>query len=92
LISFFFFVKYVGTKGVSQNHRLSFDDNKVLKSQLDMLNICSSVQDLNQSFIHRGSGWTSQRANEFILKLKAFEENASEENAPEEKHSWRWCR
>jgi len=22
---------YVGTKGVSQNHRLSFDDNKVLK-------------------------------------------------------------
>jgi len=46
----------VRTKGVSQNHRLSFDDNKVLKSQLDMLNICSSVQDLNQSLIHRGSG------------------------------------
>jgi len=48
-----------------------------------MLNICSSVQDHNQSLIHRGSGWTSQRANEFILKLKASEENASEENTPE---------
>jgi len=50
-----------------------------------MLNICSSVHDHNQSLIHRGSGWTSQRAKEFILKLKA-----SEENAPEEKRSWRW--
>jgi len=47
---------YVGTKGVSQNHLLSFDDNKVLKSyQLDMLNICSSVQDHNQSTIHKDS-------------------------------------
>jgi len=45
----------VGTKSVSQNHRLSFDDNKVLKSQLGMLNICSSVQDHNQSLIHGGS-------------------------------------
>jgi len=49
-----------------------------------MLNICSSVQDHNQSLIHRGSGWTSQRAKEFILKLKASEENESEENAPED--------
>jgi len=24
-------ISYVGTKGVSQNHLLSFDDNKVLK-------------------------------------------------------------
>ena len=48
-------VSCVGTKSVSQNHRLSFDDNKVLKSQLDMLNICSSVQDHNQSLIHGGS-------------------------------------
>jgi len=40
-----------------------------------MLNICSSVQDLNQSTIHRGSDITSQRAKEFILKLKAFEES-----------------
>ena len=46
--------------------------------------LCSSVQDHNQSLIHKGSGWTSQRAKEFILKLKASEENASEENAPED--------
>ena len=52
--------------------------------------LCSSVQDHNQSLIHRSSDWTSQRAKEFILKLKASEENASEENAPEEKCSWRW--
>ena len=46
----------VGTKGVSQNHLLSFDNNKVLKNyQLDMLNICSSVQDHNQSSIHKDS-------------------------------------
>jgi len=46
----------VGTKGVSQNHLLSFDDNKVLKNyQLDMLNICSSVQDYNQSTINKDS-------------------------------------
>jgi len=47
--------EYAGTKGVSQNHRLSFDDNKVLKSQLDMLNIFSSVNDHNQNLIHGGS-------------------------------------
>jgi len=46
----------VGTKGVSQNHLWSFDDNKVLKNyQLDMLNICSSVHDPNQSTIHKDS-------------------------------------
>ena len=44
--------------------------------------LCSSVEDHNQSLIHRSSDWTSQRAKEFILKLKASEENASEENAP----------
>jgi len=48
-----------------------------------MLNICSSVQDHNQSTIHRDSDWTSQREKEIYLKLKAFEEmrlkNASEE-------------
>jgi len=49
-------IMYVGTNGVSQNHLLSFDDNKVLKNyQLDMLNICSSVQDPNQSTIHKDS-------------------------------------
>jgi len=46
--------------------------------------LCSSVQDHNQSLIHRGSGWRSQRAKEFILKLKASEENASEESTPED--------
>ena len=36
-----------------------------------MLNICSSVQDHNQSTIHRDSDWTSHRAKEFIWSLKA---------------------
>ena len=36
-----------------------------------MLNICSSVQDHNQSTIHKDSDWTSQRAKEFYLELKA---------------------
>ena len=39
-----------------------------------MLNICSSVQDHNQSTIHKDSDWTSQRAKEFYLKLRASEE------------------
>jgi len=51
---------------------------------LDILNICSSVQDLNQSTIHKGSDWTSQRAKEFLLKLRASERIASERNASEE--------
>ena len=81
----------VGTKGVSQNHLLSFDDNKVLKNyQLDMLNICSSVQDPNQSTIHKDSDWTSQRAKEYYWSLELLEEmhlkksvwrNASEETS-----------
>ena len=36
-----------------------------------MLNICSSVHDHNQSTIHKDSDWTSQRAKEFYLKLRA---------------------
>ena len=44
-----------------------------------MLKICSSVQDHNQSTIHKGSDWTSQRAKQFLLKLKASERTASEE-------------
>jgi len=52
-----------------------------------MLNICSSVHDLNQSTIYRGSDWTSQRAKEFLLKLKASERNVSEESAPEDTSS-----
>ena len=39
-----------------------------------MLNICSSVQDHNQSTIHRDSDWTSQRSKEIYMKLKASEE------------------
>jgi len=46
----------VGTKGVSQNHLLSFDDNKVLKlSSGYAKHLFKSVQDLNQSIIHRDS-------------------------------------
>ena len=61
-----------------------------------MLNICSSVQDHNQSTIHKDSDWTSQRAKEFYLKLRASEEmhlkkcvwrNESEERAPEDMSS-----
>jgi len=39
-----------------------------------MLNICSSVQDHNQSTIHKDSDWTSQRAKEIYLKPRASEE------------------
>jgi len=39
-----------------------------------MLNICSSVQDQNQSTIDKDSDLTSQRAKEFYLKLRASEE------------------
>jgi len=31
-----------------------------------MLNICSSVQDNNQSTIHRDSDWTSQEQKKLI--------------------------
>jgi len=44
-----------------------------------MLNICSSVHDRNQSTIHKDSNWTSQRAKEFYLKLRASGRNASED-------------
>ena len=57
--------KYVGTKGVSQNHLLSFDDNKVLKLSIGYAKHLSSVHDSNQSTIHKDSNWTSQRAKEF---------------------------
>ena len=36
-----------------------------------MLNICSSVQDHNQSNIQMDSDWTSQRPKEFYLKPRA---------------------
>jgi len=52
-----------------------------------MLNICSSVHDLNQSSIHKGSDWTSQRAKEFLLKLRASEESAPEDTSSEAKSS-----
>ena len=61
-----------------------------------MLNICSSVQDHNQSTIHKDSEWTSQRAKEILLKLRASERmclkkcvwrNESEESAPEDTSS-----
>jgi len=55
-----------------------------------MLNIGSSVQDPNQSTIHKDSDWTSQRENEFYWSLERLEEmhlkicvwrNASEETS-----------
>jgi len=55
-----------------------------------MLNICSSVQDPNQSTIHKDSDWTSQRAKEFnwsLVRLKDMRlkkcvwRNASEETS-----------
>jgi len=46
----------VGAKGVSQNHLLSFDDNKVLKIiNWICKSICSSVQDPNSSTINKDS-------------------------------------
>jgi len=39
-----------------------------------MLNICSSVQDPNQSTIHKDSDWTNQRAKEFYWSLERLEE------------------
>ena len=61
-----------------------------------MLNICSSVQDHNQSTIHKDSEWTSQKAKGILLKLRASERmrlkkcvwsNESEESAPEDTSS-----
>jgi len=61
-----------------------------------MLNICSSVQDPNQSTIHKDSDWTSQRVKEFYWSLERLEEmhlkkcdwrNESEESAPEDTSS-----
>jgi len=61
-----------------------------------MLNICSSVQDPNQSTIHKDSDWTNQRVKEFYWSLERLEEmhlkicvwkNASEESAPEDTSS-----
>ena len=58
-----------------------------------MLNICSSVQDHNQSTIHKDSDWTSQRAKEFYFKRKVSGRmrlkkcvwrNESEDRAPED--------
>jgi len=57
---------------------------------MDMLNICLSVQDHNQSTIHKDYEWTSQRAKGILLKLRASERmrlkkcvwrNASEEKS-----------
>ena len=54
-----------------------------------MLNICSSVQDPNQSTIHKDSDWTSQRAKEFYWSLERLREMCLKEmrlkkNASEE--------
>ena len=62
-----------------------------------MLNICSSVQDHNQSTFHRDSDWTSHRAKEIYLKLQASEEirlkkcvwRTASETTGVKKSSWR---
>ena len=56
-----------------------------------MLNICSSVQDPNQSTIYKDYDWTSQRTNEFYWSLEHLKKcvwrNESEESAPEDTSS-----
>ena len=47
-------------KGCFSKSPLEFSWQQGIKNhQLDMLNICSSVQDPNQSTIHKDSDWTS---------------------------------
>ena len=65
----------VGTKGVSQNHLLSFDDNKVLKLSIGY------AKHLFKVFIEILIEQVKEQRK--LLKLKAFEENASEEYTPE---------
>ena len=66
-----------------------------------MLKICLSVQDPNQSTIHKDSNWTSQGAKEFYWSLEHLKElrlkemrlkkcvwrNESGESAPEDTSS-----
>jgi len=79
----------VGTKGVSQYHLLSFDNNKVLKSSIGLTKQFVQVYRIhNQSTIHKDSDWTSSRANEFYLKPRSIWKNASEETGLK-KSSWR---
>ena len=79
----------VGTKGVSQNHLLSFDDNKVLKLSIGYAKHLFKVYRIliKVSVIEILIEQVKEQRN--LLKLKASEENASEEYAPEEKRSWR---
>jgi len=77
----------VGTKGVSQNHLLSFDDNKVLKLSIGYAKHLFKVYRIliKVSVIEILIEQVKEQRN--LLKLKASEENASEEYAPEEKRS-----
>jgi len=77
----------VGTKGVSQNHLLSFDDNKVLKLSIGYAKHLFKVYRIliKVSFIEILIEQVKEQRN--LLKLKASEENVSEEYAPEEKRS-----
>ena len=75
---------YVGTKGVSRNHLLSFDNNKVLKLSIGYAKHLFKVYRIliKVSFIE-DSDWTKSKSKG-ILKLKAYEEIAPEESASEE--------
>jgi len=77
----------VRRKGVSQNHLLSFDNNKVLKLSIGYAKHLFKVYMIliKVSFIEILIEQVKEQRN--LLKLKAFEENASEEYAPEEKRS-----
>ena len=78
---------FVGTKGVSQNHLLSFDDNKVLKLSIGYAKHLFKVYKIliKVSFTEILVEQVKEQRN--LLKLKASKENASEEYAPEEKRS-----
>ena len=52
----FLYMGTVGTKGVSQYHLLSFDNNKVLKSSIGLTKQFVQVYRIhNQSTIHKDS-------------------------------------
>jgi len=76
-----------GTKDVSQNHLLSFDDNKVLKLSIGYAKHLFKVYRILIKVSFTEILIEQVKEQRKLLKLKASEENASEEYAPEEKRS-----
>jgi len=75
-----FVVLVVGTKGVSQNHLLSFDDNKVLKLSIGYAKHLFKVyMILIKALFIKGLIEQVKEQRNFLLKLKASERTASEE-------------